>query len=497
MPQPTPPLIVIGFGSGAGPDYIQNPIPVASQIPTNPGRASYTDGFPPQTMTPESLGGTAMLGPDLNGVLEAVSANIAALTGGQWYPFNATWASTNAGYAVGAIVSMANGTGVWINLTAGNTNNPDTFSPASGSGWAPLSAFGSTSAVTTGGASVLPAAVVASDFIVVGGTLTSNAQLVFPTWVKSWTIFNLTTGAFSLTCTTQSGTGIMIPQGGFTYPVVICGDSINILQISSPLGNVILNPPGAGLQTISGPLELNALNPFLSLWNTGSTTGNRNWTIALTATQLNITAVSDDFSTASLGIQFIRSGVNVTQVNLGGTSQTGTTQAPSDNSTNFATTSYVTTAVATLSQAVGSTAIGYQPSGVSGIGTGYTAIIADIVIPPGVYAVAFDGDITGSGSPGSFATRVIIGTGTGAGSPVATIGGGVNYMLNSSSAQNQFFGNAAGMTGAPIFNSTQHAKLSGTFTMPAGATSVTFEFATSSGTLAVGAGSYVSFLRLA
>ena len=44
----SPPVILEGFGFGAGSSYITTPIPFASQQP-NP-RASYTDGFPPQTV---------------------------------------------------------------------------------------------------------------------------------------------------------------------------------------------------------------------------------------------------------------------------------------------------------------------------------------------------------------------------------------------------------------------------------------------------------------
>jgi hypothetical protein len=44
--------------------------------------------------------------------------------------------------------------------------------------------------------------------------------------------------------------------------------------------------------------------------------------------------------------------------------------------------------------------------------------------------------------------------------------------------------------------STQHVVLRGTFTMPAGATSVTYEMATSGGTLTAAAGTFASFTRI-
>jgi hypothetical protein len=53
-------------------------------------------------------------------------------------PFNATFAASlpGGGYAVGAIIPQSSGLGVWVNLTAHNTTNPD----AGGAGWVAISA---------------------------------------------------------------------------------------------------------------------------------------------------------------------------------------------------------------------------------------------------------------------------------------------------------------------------------------------------------------------
>lgn len=228
MGAPTPPLIVQGFGALAGGGYINNPIPVASQIGITPGAASYTDGFPPLTMAP--TGGVNPFGQDMNGILLAATANIAALTGGQFWPFSATWAAANSGYALGAIVAMAGGYGFWINQVAANSNNPDTTAAAT-SGWAPLAAYGvQTMGGLTTGVVTLTADQAALPNIVFTGTLTGNVQIVFPTWTNRWTVINKTTGAYTLTCKTASGTGVIIPQA--TQPSLIAGDGTNIQALS-------------------------------------------------------------------------------------------------------------------------------------------------------------------------------------------------------------------------------------------------------------------------
>src|SRR6202044_4157521 len=71
----TPLLIAQPFGFGpANPTYINIPIPVPSQISTTVNAASFTDGFPPSTMTPEASGGLPFFGQDMNGILYMITA---------------------------------------------------------------------------------------------------------------------------------------------------------------------------------------------------------------------------------------------------------------------------------------------------------------------------------------------------------------------------------------------------------------------------------------
>ena len=230
MGAPTPAVIIEPFGANANPSYITVPIPVPSQIPGNPGRASFNDGFPSDTM---GAGAIDPYGQDFNGILYMLSAYCQALTGGQFWSFNSTWEAANSGYALGAILSMAANTGFWLNLSAGNVNNPDTTAAAT-SNWAPLASYGWADITGLTNANVtLTATQAALPIISLNGALTGNIQIIFPTWLKQWLIQNNTTGQFSVTCKTASGTGVAVPQGGTAAPTHVYGDGTNIQPVAA------------------------------------------------------------------------------------------------------------------------------------------------------------------------------------------------------------------------------------------------------------------------
>lgn len=111
----------------------KNTVPVPSQIGITPGAASYTDGFPPLTMTPVSQGGVPPSGLDFNGVLNEVSAPVLWQCAGASFPFDSTFAAAVGGYPIGAQVLRADGTGYWFNTIDNNSTNPDTG--ATPTGW--------------------------------------------------------------------------------------------------------------------------------------------------------------------------------------------------------------------------------------------------------------------------------------------------------------------------------------------------------------------------
>jgi hypothetical protein len=121
-----PTKLVEAFAINAGPAYITDPFPVASQIATNPGRASLNDGFTPLNMTPLANSGIPMSGPDLNGALKLISGISAAVSAGQtFYPFDDVYAAEIGGYALGAFVRDATESyKFWISALVNNATDP-------------------------------------------------------------------------------------------------------------------------------------------------------------------------------------------------------------------------------------------------------------------------------------------------------------------------------------------------------------------------------------
>ena len=214
---PSPVPILIPWAALASSTYAQSPMPVPSQLPGNPGRASYTDGFPPQTFESILSGGTGPDGRDMNGVLKDLSTNIVALSGGQYYEFNSTFATDYGGYAVGAIVAMANGLGLWINRVSGNTNNPDTTAAAT-SGWVPLAVYGQQSIPMVGGNITLTAVQAACNILALTGSVSST--VILPPWAMSWLIINATTGGATVGVQSVGSGSVIIPSGAFTMVLV-------------------------------------------------------------------------------------------------------------------------------------------------------------------------------------------------------------------------------------------------------------------------------------
>ena len=114
----------------------KNSIPIPSQISTTPGKASYTDGFPPLTLTPVASGGVPPFGADFNGILNAITQIQQWQSGGGTFSYDATWNTDNSGYPKGALLLKADESGFWFNTTDGNATDPD----ASGAGWVDLGA---------------------------------------------------------------------------------------------------------------------------------------------------------------------------------------------------------------------------------------------------------------------------------------------------------------------------------------------------------------------
>jgi hypothetical protein len=221
MSAPTPVLIPQPFANDAGPSFI-NTIPDTTG---DPELASYQIGFPPLTFQPVGSGGVPPQGQDFNGILNAITTHLFALQAGQLRTYDTDVRDAVAGYALGAVLAMANGNGYWISTTADNVTNPDT----GGAGWEPVYAYGPTASVVAGGVLTLSAVEAARPYLIFTGTLSGNQQVVVPNSYRNWLVINgCTMNGFTLTVKTAAGTGVAIPAGGTASPTAIYCDSANV-----------------------------------------------------------------------------------------------------------------------------------------------------------------------------------------------------------------------------------------------------------------------------
>lgn len=233
MPVATPPLIPQPFAESGDRTAIPNTTAAV-------GRASFAEGFPAETMQPKIAGGVPPDGRDMNGILYALSAHASYVQAGQPYKFDAAVVAAIAGYAVGTLLGSSDGSTVWLNLTNGNTTDPD----ASGAGWVPFGSYGS-SAITglVGGSYTLTNVEARHGTIVLSGALVANQIIILPADLRSWRIVNSTTGSFTVTVKTASGTGVTVPQGGYPSSVGVFGDGTNVYLEVPPVSLPIdVNP---------------------------------------------------------------------------------------------------------------------------------------------------------------------------------------------------------------------------------------------------------------
>lgn len=264
MGAPYPVTIPEAFANDATAAH-RNVIP---QTIANPQRASWSLGFPPQTMTPIIAGGKPMLGPDMNGTLYMLSSHTFYQQTGQPYRWNAdVLVALGTGYSPGTLLGSTDGMTLWLNLMNGNTSDPD----AGGAGWVPMFSYGITTLPPTNGGIInLTQAQASKSVIVVSGALVSNLQLVFPQQQRRWLIVNTTTGGFSTTARTAGGGGVNIPQGGFGGPTEIYGDGNLVYPAVAPITlptDVAPTPNTIALRSNNGYLFATYLNQNSALEN--------------------------------------------------------------------------------------------------------------------------------------------------------------------------------------------------------------------------------------
>lgn len=258
----------------------KNTIPVASQIGITAGLASYTDGFPPLTMTPVASGGVPPFGQDFNGIFYAVTLALQWLQSGAGYAYDSAFSTAVGGYPLSARVQRSDGQGLWINTSANNTVDPES---ATTSGWLPLSNNATTAITMTSSNVTLTALQAGAGIIYLSGTLTANLNLVFPIWSKEWLVVNACTGSYTVTCKTAAGTGVAINAGA---NAIIYGDGTNInsltntqTAVSGLRSNLSISYTGTtGVVTVTAnALTLNnsaGQSITLNTWSQTATSGN-------------------------------------------------------------------------------------------------------------------------------------------------------------------------------------------------------------------------------
>lgn len=243
MGAPLPPVIPEPFANaattGTAPGNKTAPIP---DTVTDAQKASWAAGFQGITMQPVTAGGESPLGQDVNGILFAISAHSYYVQAGQLFPYSTAVRDAIGGYALGTILGSTDGATVWMSIVANNMTDPDTNAGAGN--WVALSTYGFTTLTgLTGGTVSLSQSQAARGTIVLNGVLTSNLAIVVPGILARWMIVNNTSGGFATTVRASTGTGVNVPQGGFSNPLEVYFDGANVNPTVAPLGVPISQGP--------------------------------------------------------------------------------------------------------------------------------------------------------------------------------------------------------------------------------------------------------------
>ena len=218
------------------------------------------------------LGGGTTIGPA--GILtnRGTIINAGTMSGGTWTGSITSTATITGGLMLqatfqgGTISGTISGLSVFNGKVTFNNAGTSAVTAAAGDNSTKLATTayvynamsGVTSLNSTTGTVTLTAAQYSNPVLVVTGTLVGNVNYVLPTG-GYWAVENNSTGAFTVTFKTASGTGVVVPQGA---ALTIAGDGTNIVQSggSGPLtsANVTLT---TGTATVSGTVALaNVLN---------------------------------------------------------------------------------------------------------------------------------------------------------------------------------------------------------------------------------------------
>jgi hypothetical protein len=212
--------------------------------------------------------------------------------------------------------------------------------------------------------------------IVFTGTLGANLVYAIPSGVGGiWSVFNSTSGAFTLTFGSGGGGSLALPQG--TRTLVVC-DGVNVqtaqsaLAFANPTAKVGLTPvngvAGTAMASDSAPPLDQTISPVMSgVWRFNGTVTLAGAVSALGAevlaagasidatagTLLTATQATGDNSTKAASTAFVnRDFAPLISPALAG-SPTAPTQSPGDATTKIATDAFVAAAIAALTVRAG------------------------------------------------------------------------------------------------------------------------------------------------
>lgn len=250
-------------------DGNKNTIPLNSQIGVVAGAASWTDGFPPLTMTPLAAGGIPPSGLDMNGVLHDLSAQARWAGAGAGAVFDQTFADAAAvgGYPKGARVLRRDGTGYWISQIDDNTTDPEAGGT---SDWLPAEQPGLQLVTITSENVTLTPEQYGRRMIVLTGLATTNLQLFLPNDVPGeWQIINATTGGHSITvkCAAGAGTSLTLNKPSSTGAAVtsVVSDGVNVYTPAPEVEIPSIPDVAIPMAVVNNVAELRMIEPSSNL----------------------------------------------------------------------------------------------------------------------------------------------------------------------------------------------------------------------------------------
>jgi hypothetical protein len=169
-------------------------------------------------------GGVPPSGEDFNGILNALSALEVWLSAGGAFPFDSVFSTAVGGYPKGARVMRSDATGYWLNTADNNAVDPETSGGAA-AGWVPDITNGIAAVALAGANVTLSPLQYGKPIIALSGTLTANVTVILPNLVGQWLIVNNCTGAYTVTCETVAGTGVLVAEGSVLQ---LYGNATNI-----------------------------------------------------------------------------------------------------------------------------------------------------------------------------------------------------------------------------------------------------------------------------